>query len=64
MKSFIYIWTEYPISSKLKYSRLSLSLSRRDPVKHFEISVFRHIRFIVLRKKQLEQQNFTSDFVI
>ena len=27
------------------YSRLSLSRSRRDPLKHFEISVLRHIRF-------------------
>ena len=47
-----------------KYSRLSLSRIRRDPLKHFEISVLRHIRFVVLNKKQLEQINFTNDYVI
>ena len=46
------------------YSRLSLSRNRRDPLKHFEISVLRHIRFVVLRKKQLEQPNFINDDVI
>ena len=46
------------------YSRLSLSRNRRDPQKQFEISVLRHIRFIVLRKKQFEQPNFTNDYVI
>ena len=46
------------------YSRLSLSRNRRDPLKHFEISVLRHIRFVVLRKKQLEQPNFINDYVI
>ena len=34
-----------------KYSRLSLSRNQRDPLKHFEISVLRHIRIVVLRKK-------------
>ena len=29
--------------------------------KHF---VLRHIRFVVLRKKQFEQSNFTNDYVI
>ena len=33
------------------YSRLSLSRNRRDHHKHFEISVLRHIRFVILRKK-------------
>ena len=37
---------------------------RKDPLKHFEISVLRHIRFVVLNKKQLEQPNFTNDYVI
>ena len=37
--------------SIIKYSRLSLSRSRRDRLKHFEISVLRHIRFVVVRKK-------------
>ena len=48
----------------VKYSRLSLSRNRRDSLKHFEISVLRHIRFIVLKKKQLEQPNFINDYVI
>ena len=34
------------------------------PQKHFEISRLRHIRFVVLRKKQFEQPNFTNDYVI
>ena len=32
------------------YSRLSLSRTPRDSMKHFEISVLRHIRFAELRK--------------
>ena len=36
------------------YSRLSLPRNRQDPLKQFEISVLRHIRFVVLRKKQFE----------
>ena len=43
---------------QLKYSRLSLSRNRRDPQKHFEISVLRHIRFVILRKKYLNNQFF------
>ena len=46
-----------------KYSRLSLSRSRRDPLKHFEISVLRHIRCAVLRKTK-EQPNYTNEHVI
>ena len=46
------------------YSRLLLSRNRRDPLKHFEISVLQHIRFVVLRKKQFKQPNFTNDYVI
>ena len=46
------------------YSRLSLSRNRRDPQKQFEISVLRHIRFVVLRKKQFAQPIFTNDYVI
>ena len=38
------------------YSRLSLSRSRRDPLKHFELSVLRHIRFAELRKIPIEHQ--------
>ena len=33
-----------------KYSGLSLSRSERDPLKHFEVSVLRHIGFAELRK--------------
>ena len=45
------------------YSQLSLSRSRRDPLKHFEISVLRHIRFAELRKIPMEQPNFTNELV-
>ena len=34
----------------VKYSRLSLSRTPRDSIKHFKISVLRHIRFAELRK--------------
>ena len=47
-----------------RYSRLSLSRNRRDLQKQFDISVLRHIRFVVLRRKQFEQPNFTNDYVI
>ena len=47
-----------------EYSRLSLSRSRRDPLKHFEISVLRHIRCAELRKIPNEQPNFTHEHVI
>ena len=50
--------------SSFKYSRLSLSRSRRDPLKHFEISVLRHIRFADLRKIPVEQPNFTNEHII
>ena len=36
----------------------------KGPSKQFEISVLRHYRFVVLRKKQPEQPNFTNDYVI
>ena len=48
----------------LNYSRLSLSRSRKDPLKHFEISVLRHIRFAELREIPNEQLNFTHEHVI
>ena len=51
----------FRILSRWEYSRLSLSRSRRDPLKHFEISVLRYIRCAVLRKyqsnKQISQRN-------
>ena len=52
------------ITVKHKYSRLSLSRSRRDPLRHFEISVLRHIRCAELRKIPIEQSNFTIEHVI
>ena len=55
--------TSYDIRLSI-YSRLSLSRSRRDPLKHFEISVRRHIRFAELRKIPTEQPNFTNEHVI
>ena len=42
------------------YSQLSLSRSRRDHLKHFEISVLRHIRYAKLSKIQIEQPNFSN----
>ena len=47
-----------------KYSRFSLSRSRRDPLEHFKISVRRHFRFAELRKIPIEQSNFTKEHVI
>ena len=47
-----------------KYSRLSLSRNRRGLQKQLEISVLRYIRFVVLRKKQFEQPNFTNDYPV
>ena len=46
------------------YSRFSLSRSRRDPLKHFEISVLRHNRCAEFRKIPNEQPNFTNEHVI
>ena len=43
------------------YSRLSLSRSRRDPLKHFEITLLRHIKFAELRKILIEQPNLQMD---
>ena len=43
-------------SSIMIYSRLSLSRNRRDPLKHFEVSVLRHIRCVVLRKNNSNNQ--------
>ena len=46
------------------YSRLSLSRTWRDPLKHFEISILRHIRFSELRKIQIAQPDFKNKYVI
>ena len=47
--------SKFSILSSVKYletiyCRLSLSRTPRDSMKHFEISVLRHIRFAELRK--------------
>ena len=45
------------------YSRLSISRSRRAPLKHFVISVLRHIRFAELRiKTTTTTKNQTTKF--
>ena len=49
---------------RFEYSRLSLSRSRRDPLKHCETSVLRHIRCAEFRKIPIEQPNFTNEHVI
>ena len=51
-------------NNKVNYSRLSLSRSRRDPLKYFEISVLRHIRCAELRKIPIEEPNFSNEHVI
>ena len=38
--------------------------SQRDPLKNFEISLLRHIRFAELRKIPIELPNFTNEHVI
>ena len=47
--------------SDKQYSRLSLSQSQRDPLKHYKISVLRHIRDEELRKIPMKQPNFTNE---
>ena len=42
----------------------SLYRSRKDHLKHFEISVLRPITFAELRKIPIEQPNFTNEPVI
>ena len=54
----------HSLQTKTKYSLLWLSRNLRDHHKHFEISILRHIRFVILRKKQFEKRNFTNDYVI
>ena len=60
----IYVRDFIKILQNINYSRLSISRSRRDPLKHFEIAVLRHIRFTELRKIPIEQPNFTNEHVI
>ena len=48
------------VSYMKEYSQLSLSRSRRDLLKHFEISVLRHIRCAELRIE--ENTNRTTKF--
>ena len=61
------LYAEYNRTTLLKentYYQFSLPRSRRDPLKHFETSELRHIRFAELRKMQIEQPNFTNKYVI
>ena len=60
----LHVPTTLPVLKYWKYSRLSLSRSRRDPHKHLEIPVLRHIRCAELRKIPNEQPNFTNEHVI
>ena len=46
-------------------TQLTLVISKtKGPSKIFEISVLRHIRVVVLMKKQFEQPKFTNDYII
>ena len=53
---------EQSVFDQLKFycihSRLSLSRNRRDPLKHFDTSILRHIRFVVLRKRTIWTTKF------
>ena len=50
-QNFLYENFHFLVLKFSEYSRLSLSRSPRDSMKHFEISELRHIRFAELRKK-------------
>ena len=50
--------------SRSRYSLLSLSRSLRDSLKYFEISVPRHISFVELRKKSIEQPHFANEYYV
>ena len=47
-------------NNRKMYSRLSLSRIPRDPLKYFEVSVPRHIRFAELRKKIIRTTTFNK----
>ena len=67
VESTFVLWQSFfqeKVTIQIKYSRLSLSRSRRDPLKHFELSVLRHIRLAELRKIPIEKLNFTKEHVI
>ena len=64
IRTILYQCKKLTFSTSSKYSRLSLSRSWRDPLKHFKISVLRHIRFSELRKIQIAQPKFTNEYVI
>ena len=52
---------------RLSHIKLQLTLvisKSKGASKNFEISILRHIRCVVLRKKQFEQPKFTNDYVI
>ena len=60
---FAYLYDSLLIVSNIVQST-SLSRSRRDPLKHFEISVLHHNRCAELRQIPIEQPNFTNEHVI
>ena len=59
-----HVYSFFVYCMKRNYGRLPLSRSQRDPLKHFEIFVPRHIRFAELRKKEFEQPHVTNICVI
>ena len=52
------------VSGNLEIQSILVSRSRRDPLKHFEISILRHIRCAELKKIPIEESNFTNEHVI
>ena len=60
---YYFLYIDINLVYKCKYIRLSLSRIPRDSLKHFEISVPRHIRFSELRKL-FEQPHLTNLYVI
>ena len=52
------------VEKYVKYSRLSLSRIPRDSLKHFEMSIPRHIRFSELRKKTTTFNKFICNWIL
>ena len=54
----------FPGQNSIFYIQSTLVISKsKGPLKHFEISVLRHIRCAELRKIPIEQPSFTSEHV-
>ena len=58
---WLFCWADLDFDILWKGNTLSCTV---DSLKHFEISVLRHIRFSALRKIQIAQPNFTNEYVI